>query len=396
MKALLFALIMSTGLMAQAAVWSSQNVWSQAQEDRYSLWVVENFKADIFSNPKNPWYGISTDCADAVYAARIIFAYENSLPVAFTNIENMKRSLTNSMTNWDRLPEKDRVRKFIQLVSDLTSTQTLGHDTAPVAIKREYVRPGAIFLNPTLTPEEENIVGTRGGHAEMIIDVNENGFIRSLYSTTPSKVRELITTRNPYTWPISRLGGFRIWKTSASPAPNNQQFEMAGWTSYGRPTRKQIYQWHEGIRKELRLRPPTIDERIDVVVESICNLWQGRVDAVNAAWKAVRDAGGRCPSAGLLDEHSTNRRDARLREAYGQLNDLMHWRKNNYDVPGAIGDIKDAKEVLIACHVMTGFAANNAWELFLKMIDGHLVADARWSPAVRWGETSRYGGQQCR
>lgn len=150
MKALLIALIMSTGLMAQAAVWSSQNVWSQAQEDRYSLWVVENFKADIFSNPKNPWYGISTDCADAVYAARIIFAYENSLPVAFTNIENMKRSLTNSMTNWDRLPEKDRVRKFIQLVSDLTSTQTLGHDTVPVAIQREFVRPGAIFLNPTL------------------------------------------------------------------------------------------------------------------------------------------------------------------------------------------------------------------------------------------------------
>ncbi|WP_415062551.1 hypothetical protein [Bdellovibrio sp.] len=397
MKAFLLTTLLLLSVHGQAKVWDATNTWSEAYEEQYSQWIKDTFKYDIFSNPSSAWYGIPTDCADAVYAARIIFAYENSLPVNFTNIENMRPNLSNEMTSWDSLSAKEKVRRFIRHVSDLTSTQTLGYDTYPVQISRETFRPGIIFVNPTLSREDENIVGTRGGHAETLIQIEENGFIRTLYSTTPSKVRDLITTRNPYSWPISRLGGFRAWKAARTPSlASPEQFEIAGWSPQIRPTRKQIYQWHETIRRQIRLRPPTIDERSDVVIESICNLWQGRVDAVTNAWKAIQNNGGRCLSTDLMDEHATTKRDARLREAYGQLNDLMFWRKNEYNIPDALGDIKDAKELLKRCPVLTGLRATDAWELFLKMIDNHLVSDSTWSPAVRWGETFKQRGQQCR
>ncbi|WP_253696990.1 hypothetical protein [Bdellovibrio bacteriovorus] len=384
--------------MSHAKVWTAMNSWNEEWEKRYSSWVQENYKFDIFSNPASNWYGIATDCADAVYAVRIIFAYENALPVRFTNIENMKTSLTNTLSNWDHLPERQRLREFINHVSHLTSTKTLGYDTYPIKIDRLIFQPGVVFLNPVLTPEEESIVGTRGGHAELVTHLEDNGYIRTLYSTTPMKVRELITTRNPYSWPLSRLGGFRMWKTDApTPYSSEEQFSMAGWRENISPSRKQIYQWHENIRKILRFRVPTVDERIEVVVESICNLWQGRILSVNTAWNNIQSNGGRCLSAGLMNEYSTHKRDARIREAYGQLNDLTYWKKNNYpNEEGTDGSIRDAKEILLRCRVMTGVSATNAWELFLKMIDGHLNSDAVWSPAVRWGEVSSQRGVRCR
>lgn len=401
MKNIFAFFILIIGLHAKAGVWSASNSWSDEYEARYAEWIQVHFKEDFFSNPSKPWFGVATDCADAVYAARIAFAYENSLPVQFTSIESMRPQLSNKLGYWDHLPEKQRVLQFIRHVSDMTSTKTLGYDTYPVKIDRTYIEPGTIFLNPTLTAEEENIIGTRGGHAEVVIDIEENGFIRTLYSTTPSKVRTLITNRNPYTWPISKLGGFRAWKkhelpTELQPGYSLEQFQLAGWSSAVTPTRKQIYQWHETIRRTLRLRPPTIDERRDVLLESICNLWQGRATAVTEAWQNISANGRRCLSRSLMDEHSTQKRDARIREAYGQLNDLMFWRKNEYNPENALGSIKDAKDELQKCVVNINYTTINAWELFLRMIDNHLVSDASWEPRVRWGELSKLGGQKCR
>lgn len=395
MKLLVSLLFLFPALQSQAAVWTATQAWDESYEQKYSDWIHSEFQSDFFSNPAKPWYGIATDCADAVYTARLIFAYENKLPVAFTNIENMRQSLTNKMTNWDHLPESQRIRSFIRLVNDLTSTQTLGYDTVPVAIKPSVFRPGVIFLNPTLSREDQILLGTRGGHAEVIVDIEASGYIRTLYSTTPSQVRTLITSRNPYSWPNSSLGGYRVWKGSIHKS-NPEQFSVGGWRAGIQPTRQQIYQWHEGIRRLIRQRPPTIDERIEVVVESICNLWEGRAEAVQSAWKAIQAQGGRCLNASLTDEFSTHKRDARIREAYGQLNDLMYWKKNNYGPEDATGRVNDAKPVLQTCTIQTQVGTLDAWELFLRMIDNQLNPNAVWSPAVRWGLAPATGGHRCR
>jgi hypothetical protein len=396
--------ILLVASFSRASVWTAARRWTPELENQYSAWVAENYRFDIFSNPQSPWYGIPTDCADAAYAARIIFSAQNSLPVRFTSLQTMTAVITNDMRAWDSLPAKTRVSEFIKYVGLNTGTPTLGYDTYPVKISAEFIRPGTIFLNPTLSPEEENILGTRGGHAETVIAVEEDGFIRTLYSTTPRMVRNLITTRNPYTWPLSQLGGFRIWRNPATrsaavsslPGYSTEQFYLAGWGPRVRPTRKQIFQWHESIRRVLRQRPPTTDERADVVIESICNLWQGRVTAVQNAWQEIRANGGRCLSAGLMDDHATNKRDARLREAYGQLNDLMYFKKHDENITDARGDVKDAKGLLQKCGIQTGIGTTDAWEMFLIMIDGRLVSASQWEPAVRWGFNSKLAGHQCR
>ena len=80
-QALLLLICSAVYLMAgnaQAAVWSENNSWDQTWEDRYSDWVKTSFNEDVFT--QGSYKGIATDCADAVYAARLIFAFENQLP----------------------------------------------------------------------------------------------------------------------------------------------------------------------------------------------------------------------------------------------------------------------------------------------------------------------------
>lgn len=397
---IVFTLLVSTG--AQGAVWEDRQEWNDTLEAAYSQWA-EAVPHDIFTNPSSKWYQVGTDCADAVYILRAIFAYENGLPVLFTSSRNMKAVLSNSQRDWDGKSEDSKVREFFKQVATYTSTTTLGRDTYPVKISAEYLKPGLIFLNPKLSREEEQIIGTRGGHAELIWKVEENGFIRTLYSTTPVAVRDLITTRNPYTWPLSREGGFRRWYNPANrskakstlPAYSEEQFTIADWRENIKPTRKQIYQWHETVRKTIRQRPPTVEERQEVVMESICNLWQGRVTAVQQAYNEIMANGSRCLSASRMDDHSTNRRDSRISEAYGQLNDLAFYKKNEYGTDGE-GTVADLKEQLQQCKVQTGWHSLDAWELFLRMIDGRIQPNAAYSPSARWGQVSKGGGSRCR
>jgi hypothetical protein len=395
-----FTLLVSSG--AQGAVWENRQEWNETQEAAYSQWA-ETVPHDIFSNPNSKWYEVGTDCADAVYIIRAIYAYENGLPVLFTSSQTGRATLSNSQKDWDGQPEDRKVRAFFKQLATYTSTATLGRDTYPVKISAEYLKPGIIFLNPKLSREDEEIIGTVGGHAELVWKVEENGFIRTLYSTTPVAVRELLTTRNPYTWPLSREGGFRRWfnpddrskPKSSLPAYSDEQFTLSDWRDGIKPTRKQVYQWHETVRRTIRQRPPTVDERQEVVMESICNLWQGRVTAVQKAFEEIKANGSRCLSAGRIDDHSTNRRDARIREAYGQLNDLAFYKKNEYGTDGE-GSVKDLKEQLQQCKVQTGWHSLDSWELFLRMVDGRIEPNAAASPSARWGEVPKGGGTRCR
>ena len=66
----------------------------------------------MFNDPKSPYYGISTDCADTAYALRAIFAFENKLPFAITNPSGNRGaslSLNNKSKKFDSAgPENKR------------------------------------------------------------------------------------------------------------------------------------------------------------------------------------------------------------------------------------------------------------------------------------------------
>jgi hypothetical protein len=59
-----------------SAVWQTTRQWTSADEARYSNWVEQSFRRDIFSSPSSRYYGMQTDCADMAYTMRAIFAFE--------------------------------------------------------------------------------------------------------------------------------------------------------------------------------------------------------------------------------------------------------------------------------------------------------------------------------
>src|SRR5688572_30808120 len=87
---------------AHAAVWETQAQWNDQYENLYGEWVQTRLKNDAFSNPKSPFYGIPTDCADLIYTARALFAFENKLPFKIRNSRTTAGGfITNSETKWD-------------------------------------------------------------------------------------------------------------------------------------------------------------------------------------------------------------------------------------------------------------------------------------------------------
>lgn len=397
----LFLLLPSWG---HAAVWSIHQSWTSQHEVAFSVFIEKDFHAEIFSSPTSPFYGLKTDCADAVYAARIIFAAKNGLPVQFADPTKSGSYITQKMSRWDHLPEAQRLRGFLEYVSDLSSTYTLELDTYHVQISKEGFRPGVIFLSPHLSDEEKRRTGFNGGHAEYVKSITDTGFVEVISSTSPRLVRTLSQSKNPYMAPLLKRAGYRIWKQPGhyGQRPENlpnfglNQFELADWAPLKLINRRQIFQWHEEIRRLLRTRIPTFEERVDVVVESICGLLKTRAKLVHQGWSQVASNGNRCLSGDLRDEFSTDSRDKRIRDAYLQVRDLYDWKKRTDGDADLAGDISDGQALLEQCRFEHWPGRQtSAWEMASRSLQGELVSSADYAPAVRWGDR-RPAGKDCR
>lgn len=139
MSAVLLAFVGAS--TAKAAVWQDTNTWNADWEQKYSSWIETSFNEDIFTSGK--YKGIPTDCADAVYASRLIFAYENNLPFVIQDPTGGSSKITNRMTRFDGTSDSfSRMKKFLLYVADVTSTKSLPYDSYPVKISRDYVKAG--------------------------------------------------------------------------------------------------------------------------------------------------------------------------------------------------------------------------------------------------------------
>lgn len=402
MKVLLFVFLLISA-SAQASVWKVTRSWTEQDEIRFSLFLQNEWPADVFSNPKSDFYGIKTDCADAVYAARIVFSAREGLSVKFTDVSKFGSYLTQEMSRWDDLAPLERVRRFITYAGDLVSTLSLESDTYPVTISKEYFRPGVVFLSPLLSSQEKSVTGFHGGHAEYIKTIDDAGFMEAIASTSPKAVRALGLNKNPYMAALVSRGGFRKWRqpqqfgarNDTLPGYGLDQFKIADWAPLKLISRKQIYQWHETIRRTLRSRIPTFDERVDIVVDSICSLLTTRAELVQQGWSEVSKGGGRCLSRDLSDEYSTNSRDQRIRGSYWQLGDLYDWKKRE-DGDAILGTIEDAQAKLEKCSIQYWPGRfMSTWEIYPRVRDGLLESSANYAPAVRWGFRPK-GAQDCR
>ncbi|MCB0377521.1 MAG: hypothetical protein KDD33_03435 [Bdellovibrionales bacterium] len=191
--------------------------WTWDWEIKYAEWVEQNLDANYFMD-----HGIATDCADAAYSARWIFAHIHKLPAANRLASGVMFTNESVRSAWKKLPthpdwHKDqRFLKALEYLTDHAYTHTLAQDTYPIEIQQDAFLPGTIILNlfgPT-------------GHTQIAHRVYPNDKkklpVYVISSTVPKTVRPLFESfyssrEQPtqgsggvlhFRWPTKVKGGF--------------------------------------------------------------------------------------------------------------------------------------------------------------------------------------------
>lgn len=412
MKRILATSIVSLGLFAgasaQAGVWKEKNTWNQDWEDQYSNWIESSFNEDIFVSGK--YKDTATDCADAVYISRLIFAYENKLPFVIKDPTGGGGKITNEMSRFDSTSDElSRVKKFMSYVSGLVGTKSLPNDSYPIAIKRDLLRAGTIWSRPRMT--KENILSRffggqtseDPGHAEIVKSVEETGAVHLIGSTVPRAVRKLLTTSSLIFMPEEKGTGFRNWiqPDQYSVAEQNlpgyslEQFTMGkSEQAYSandegsRPmsTTRNISTWTEQIQAKLALRAENSGEANARTAKNVCALVTARIDVIRMAEAQRQKLGGSCMNAEDYDSHSTPSRDSRIESTLSSL----------AKTAGSFGftdaqRIKKAKAYLDQCPAIE-YAPGRKISLYdysVSALSGNVSSDPNDSLEARWGLASK-------
>ncbi|MBC7370128.1 MAG: hypothetical protein H7326_01095 [Bdellovibrionaceae bacterium] len=424
MKLFSLFLVLLTASLSHAAVWQSRNTWTPDSEKKFADFIENRVHADIFVNPKSPYNGISTDCADAIYVLRAIFAYENELQFAMRESGGGGKLITSNMTKWDSLSPEKRLRSFLTFVRLAGTTQTLPNDTYPIEINKTYVTPGVVFLNTELSGSSDM------GHVEFVKSIDVTGYLSFMSSTAPEAIRKLNTTMVNTIAPQNTSSGFRRFKQPQDYAKNvkdlpgysTEQFRLADWTPKKLSARLEIFKWHEAVRNRLRDRVPTLNESMGFLTTNICNLLRSRVPIVKTAWDKLQSRGGQCfaDAGDDYDNYSTPERDTRIFDNYALLEellkiqdprtqgerivDMVRSRRGTGQGPVAprakneAYDMSKAKDILQACQVeYSPGEFVDAYQLYRVTKSGHLESDPNYNIRVRWGvELPERVHQDCR
>lgn len=196
-------------LRGYSEVWHSNQEWNSHWEKEYESWVQDNLHTNVFTSDEGLLSSLSTDCADALYAIRIQFAYEHSLPFVINapDVLSDKMKLFSSNTSmFDSVKnERQRVRAFINFVLDECGTTSLMKDTFPVQIKE--INSGIVYV------VEWSLFGKINRHSYIIKGFNRDRELLYYASDAPRAIRKLqIDTKYPRFSYDSSPFGFRRWK----------------------------------------------------------------------------------------------------------------------------------------------------------------------------------------
>lgn len=314
---IVFLLLFFVQLSTQAAVWENKFQWTDLWEEAYSKWVVAHWKINIFTDQNSILYNIPTDCADASYNMRALFAYTYKLPFQAGPYNNLIRNFDNIEN------ETERFRAFIMTVNKNVGTKTLMTDTYPIGINRNQFRPGIIFLSDKPV-----------NHSVQVVELSATG-IPTLYdSTEPARVRDLFVRKSfaPYTIK-SNNEGYRAFKwpehyrlkEDQIPGFSRQQFEIMEKFKF-------IDLYFSEFESLLRERPETADEKAERLLRLVCNEMHYRVQFVeDAIENNAKRPENSCYSNTQYDLYSTPSRDGKLtsmlRYTLNLLKDGPTWEK---------------------------------------------------------------------
>lgn len=329
-------------------IWSVENEWSEAWEEKYAAWVEKNFDKNFFVK-----YSLATDCADVAYTLRWIFSRMNGLPATATLAgSGLEVSHESMKEEWGKLPthsDWDKDQRFLAALDWLLNnvfTGTLAKDGYPVEINSQTIRPGLV-----------NLIG---GHTEVFSVVStepETVPFVVLSSTVPRSVRVLservFLDSSPFYDPAS--GGllrFR-WPIKAG----------ARWESI--PKEKMPFYSLEQYSKDLCESgsgfSQCIMERLGIVfnadlvfrklLSNMEDFLQQRKAIVEEGYLACQSIDCSPGSVGYED-HSTPSRDKRLlgqirsmqtlANQIGKSNEFYQWRKDaSISIAGKVLSVND-------------------------------------------------------
>lgn len=317
MVVLLGAMLFSPQL-ASAEVWQATEVWSDQWEIKYAEWIANSFNERFFI--ENEWAGIETDCADAVYAARVIFSFQNKLPFALSGSRERQLKFSNTTNDFDSvLDPTERVKAFLDRINDRTWTGSLAVHTYPIEVSNRTVIPGTIWLKP--------------GHVEIVKRVRQSGVVELQGSWLPASVRKMITITTLGVFPQDEATGFRRWVW-----PQNIGKPMIEQPGYVKPEKtsprdeqgeslsafelnQRVSLFEESVRS--RLASPFVYEsklaRIQRLADDFCRMSHARQEVVQLGHRHItkrlglEKAEGACLVPKEYHLYSTPSRDSNLR-----------------------------------------------------------------------------------
>jgi hypothetical protein len=395
----LFVILMSP--MAFASIWENTNKWDQQWEKQFNEWVEFQYSEDIFMTGK--YKGIPTDCADAVYAARAVFAYENGLPFVIKDHSGGSRLITNSMSRYNKIanPMK-RFKRFMLYIFDMTNTKTLPHDTYQVQINRDWVKSGGVWSRPRRNASQ--LFGTVGsevqpGHADLIKKVADTGVIYLIGSTVPQAKRNLKTTSSLVFLPNNSQSGIRYWLNPTQyfiknqnklPGFSNEQFEMGK-----KGKKRKLGRWKKEVTNRLKTRDESHEEMLQRYVDNVCAMMKERVEVVARSEKKrsyIHGVKKRCMNEKEYDLYSTPSRDGKLQKAIKSLvrvkykNGFITKRRMRSFAPyfESCGEMKVNKETTMSFS-----------KAMIKLYKGKMSTNPNQSVKARWG-LEKEGRNDCK
>jgi len=292
--------------------------WTIEEERRFEKWVEETITEDFFIP-----YKIPSDCADAVYAIRWIYARIAHLPAAATTKDG--KLVGHWSTDWKHLPthpewyQDKRFRAVLFYLFPRTWTGTLPLDTYPVRISTDSVTPGTLFL---VTESHTGII------SRVFLDGSQAHPLQTWESALPVKVQKLslryFFSARPeskagsglvkFRWPVSENGEWKYLPVKEHPFYSEEQYISAFYKGYA--------DFVEAVAR--RIDPinygPT--EKMVKVLGTLTRFLRERVPIVLKGYQQCRN--GSCPEASEGWElHSTSGRDGMIISLMDHLSQII-------------------------------------------------------------------------
>jgi hypothetical protein len=276
--------------------------WTIEEERLFEKWVDETITEDFFIR-----YGIPTDCADAVYAIRWIYARIAHLPAAATTTDG--KWIGHWSTDWKGLPthpEWDRDERFRAALLSLfprTWTGTLPFDTYPIRISPDSVTPGTLFL---VTESHTGIIG------HVSLNGSQVHPLQTWESALPVKVQKLslrpFFSPRPdfkahsglvkFRWPVSENGRWKYLPAEEHPFYSEEQYASdftKGYADFVEAVAGRVdpteYAPMEKLLKVMRTATRFLMERVPLVLAGYQECGDGGCPEASEHWETLTTSG---------------------------------------------------------------------------------------------------------